>query len=250
MGLARGRPRAPPVLARGQPVRGRPASWSRHRPRGCALRSCAGHGRGDVRRQRADARAHGDDPHRRRREGVADAPRVAARAARRPRRRGRCDRRCRPFGRRRARRPLRAPGRACRRDGGLHRPADVAAAAGGHRSPDGSRAAARTRTCSPRGSRAASRFAACGRVSTHSGARCVPCAGTGRRARAAVGAAVALDRVTTGRGACSDGVRRGVLRRALEPQAATRVAPIRSAHERRRGGAAQPRARLDGEPTA
>lgn len=99
MGVACGGRRPAWLLARRQPIRGRAASRHRHRPRRRPRRESSGLGRGDVCRAGPDSRPDGDHLHRRRPQGVADAPRDAARQARR-RGRGRGpSRRAGPVGR-------------------------------------------------------------------------------------------------------------------------------------------------------
>jgi hypothetical protein len=144
VGVARGRGRAPCVLARRRSVRGRPAPWHRHRRRCRGGRPGSGR-RGDhLRGPGPDARADGHDRHRRGSQGVADAPRAAARGAWTHGGGGRSALRAGLLRRARARRAVRAPrGSGARRD--VRRPAVAASAAGGTPSASARGAA---RTCS------------------------------------------------------------------------------------------------------
>jgi hypothetical protein len=109
--VARRRRRAPALLARRRPVRRRAAPRRRRRGRRVRRGARPGRGRGHLRRLGADARAHGHDPHRGRRQGLAHAPRPAPRPSRRVGRGGRPDRRPGLLRRDRARRAVRPPRR-------------------------------------------------------------------------------------------------------------------------------------------
>lgn len=128
LGMA-GRRRGAPRLCSGRrQVRGRPTSRHRRRRRRRRLHSRACGRRGVVRRPGSDARAHGDDRHRRRIQGVAHASGNPAGSEGRDPRRGRPDRGPWPVGQ------CRAPGRVrssrhSGRRGRLRRPTRPAPAA-------------------------------------------------------------------------------------------------------------------------
>jgi hypothetical protein len=171
MGVAGGRPRAPGVLARPQPVRGRPAPWRgrRRRRNGAGARSC--HRPGHVRRPGSDPRADGHDFDRGRLPGLADPSRDAARPQGRPCPRGRPRGRGRPVGGGRARRPLRPPGRPRGGERRVRRPAHAPSAADSLPSPAGARGATRARAGSraPSGARAHTRTGARARTRPRAG---------------------------------------------------------------------------------
>ena len=130
--MARRRSRAPGVLVRsGASLCRWSAPRHRHRRRRRRVGALAGIGRRQLRRHGSDERQVGDDRHRRRPIGHADAPRVDRRGERRSRHRGngrRDGRSERHAGARRSVRPPRNP--QCGRPGGLPRPAAVPARRG------------------------------------------------------------------------------------------------------------------------
>jgi hypothetical protein len=161
--MARGRGGPTRVLARRQPVRGRPAPRHRHRVGRRRRGTCTGIGRGHVLRAGADARSDRHHCDHRRLQGIADARRATPRQARHSRRGGRPDRRARAIRRSGARRSLRSPGNP--RGGGreVRGPAQPASTAGRARTAtDRSGACPDSRSGSQGHARAVSRTALTG----------------------------------------------------------------------------------------
>ena len=174
------------LRSRWRQVRRGSASRNRHRTRRRALDTCARIRGGVVRRTGSDARSHGDDRHRRRVEGVAHAPRDAARSEGRERGRGRPDRRSRANRRRRTCGSVR-PSRHSGRRGRLRRPTRLASVAECLPPSAGTRDAARP---SPFGccvARASTGRRAAGAESRCFGAVCTCLRGAGSRRTARAG---------------------------------------------------------------
>lgn len=102
------------VLGRRRPVRRRTASRHRHRSRRCSRCQSSVFRRGHVCRAGSNARPDGDDRDRRWSQGLADAPRAAARPARGCRRGRGAHRRTGPVRRAGARCPVRPSRDSCR----------------------------------------------------------------------------------------------------------------------------------------